>query len=330
MNGKSYAARGRRAASRLRELGRWALAPMFVAACTQPNVKAPGATARGELAAVAMLGSGPKDLGANRPDEATPQGPRSLAVSSDESRVYVLDQENGRIQVFEDSQVVQQIPLPSAAVVDIAVLANGNLVLLETSGQGQLRVIDGSGKQLSQTLLQGIGVPHPELVAGMVVRADGVWLTYRGRNTRILDAEGRADPARPMLAGQPTRDGQYVVSLSAEGTSLAILKRERAGVPKNRISTLHFEQPVIHTLLFDTDDAGRVYLITLHIWGKGKEQQATTLLTVLSPELEEQKHLTLPTPASAYDVARYASITGSGAVYYLDLSQTDAKVRRFL
>jgi hypothetical protein len=133
-----------------------------------------------------------------------------------------------------------------------------------------------------------------------------------------------------MLAGLPTRDGKYIVSLSAQGTSLSILKRERDGLPKNRIATLHFEQPLVHTLAFDSDDEGNLYVISLHIWGKGKEQQAKTLLTVLSPELVEQKHLTLPTPNSAFPVTRYADVTGSGAVHYLDLSRTNAVVRRFL
>jgi hypothetical protein len=305
-----------------------ALGPFMPLACTQ--AKTAGPTARGEMVATAKLGAGPQELGAIAPPEASPQGPRSLAVSSDERRVYVLDAVNGRVQAFEDARVARQIPLPSAAVVDLALLPNGNLVLMETQGKGRLLVVDETGKLLDQTALQGVGVPHPELADGMVARADGVWVSYRGRNTRVLNAEGAADAKRPMLAGLPTRDGKYVVSVSAQGSSLSILKRERDGLPKNRIATLHFEQPVIHTLAFDDDDDGNLYLITLHIWGKGKEQQAKTLLTVLSPELIEQKHLTLPTPNSAFEVTRYADVTASGAVHYLDLSRTNAVVRRFL
>jgi hypothetical protein len=173
-------------------------------------------------------------------------------------------------------------------------------------------------------------VPHPEMASGLWVRPDGVWITYKDRNTRLLDARGVTDPARPSLSGHLTRDGKYLVTLAIEGTSLGILRRERQGLAKNRSTTLHFEQPVIHTLGFDSDDAGNLYIVTLHIWGKGAAQQSTTLLTVLSAELTEIKHLTLPTPHSAYEVFRYVQVTGAGALYFLDLSRNEATVRRFL
>ena len=305
-----------------------ALGPVALASCSEPKLGGP--VARGEMVASAALGSGPDDLGAVTPEEANPEGPKSLAAANDERRVFVLDAVNDRIQVFEQARVTRQIPLPAGAFIDVAVLPNDRLALLETEGKGRLVVIDEAGKSFNETVLEGIGVPHPELAGGMVARADGVWLGYRGRYTRVADAQGASDPTRPMLAGLPTRDGKFIVSLSTQGTSLSVLKRERDGLPQNRLTTLHFEQPLIHTLAYDTDDAGNLYLITLHIWGKGSEQQAKTLLTVLSPELSEQKHLTLPTPQSAFEVTRYADITRAGSVHYLDLSRTSALVRKFL
>jgi len=296
--------------------------------CTEPIQ--PGPTARGETVVSANYGGGPHDLGAVSPDEASPRGPLSFAVSRDERQVFVLDQENNRIQVFEGDDVVQAIPLPSPTVVDLGVLDSGNLVLLDPNGQHSLLVIDRQGRLVSQTPMAGVGVPEPELAASIRVRSDGVWVGYRGRSTRVLDVHGAADAARPTLFGELTRDERFLISLSAAGTTLGVLKRERTGLPKNRKVTLSFDQPVIHVLMSDSDSEGNLYLVTLHIWGTGDAQQAKTLLTVLSPELREIKHLTLPTQDTAYEVFRYGEVGASGVVYYLDVARSEARVQRFL
>jgi hypothetical protein len=297
------------------------------AACSEPIHHE---IARGATAASAQYGTGADQFGILIGDEARSDGPRSLAVSDDERRVFVLDQQNNRVMLFESGRFVQHIPLPANSEVDeLGVMPNGNLVLMERVASGRLIVVDLAGRVLGETAIDGMDVPEPELAGELLVRSDGVWVGYRGHFTHLMDAQGKTDPRRPTLPSLPTRDGKFLTSVTVSGISASVIVRERTGMPRNRITTLHFEHPIAHVLGFDTDASGRILLVTLHIWGIDDAQQSEMLFTTLSPELVEERHLTLPAPSSGLGVARYVAMTGSGAVYYLDLLDKSASVRRF-
>src|SRR5690606_35959327 len=63
----------------------------------RPAASAESDSDTGWISRSAAWGSGPNDLGRDRPSEASPSGPMSFSVDGS-GRMWVLDQVNGRIQ----------------------------------------------------------------------------------------------------------------------------------------------------------------------------------------------------------------------------------------
>jgi hypothetical protein len=297
----------------------------LAAACSEPKL---ATTHGGAKVASGQFGSQPGQFGATQPEEANPEAPMSL-VATDQGLVYVLDQQNQRIQIFHAGAMERTIPIPYPTVQDLALLQDGRLVLLDRLARRKLFVIDDTGKLLDQIELEGPGIEEGGGTQGLFTRSDGIWVDYDGNMVRVLDAQGHPDPARPTVSGRLSLDGTRLISLDVRPAGLGVVSRERSGLAHNRTAELVFSEPVSHVLAHDMDGNGKLYVITQHGSGGGSDQMSTAYLSVLDADLKLERQIALAAPSGGREVFRHAHVTPAGSVYYLQLTDSDVAVRRY-
>ncbi len=135
-------------------------------------------------------GTANNQLGHRRPQEGSPEGPMSFEVDAS-GRVFVLDQVNSRIQVFQDGRAPRSIPLPSDTFCDIAADEDGRLAVLDRQAGDELLILDESGRVESQLQLSGKEIPEGGLVTALFSRTDGTWVEVNNEKlVRVADEDG--------------------------------------------------------------------------------------------------------------------------------------------
>jgi hypothetical protein len=155
-------------------------------------------------------GSGPSQLGRDRPQEANPEAPMSLTVTP-LGDVVVLDQLNGRlVRIGQDGKVLGTTPLTQQTPQDVTVAKDGTLLVLDRLRDKSVAIIDPETGTLRGDLpLQGEGIPETGGITGTFVDGDSVYVEREhGALIRIGDLAGTADTTRPEIPGRPTRDGR--------------------------------------------------------------------------------------------------------------------------
>ena len=130
----------------------------------------------------ASYGSGPDDLGHCVPQEASPEGPMSFALGSNDE-IYVLDQINSRVQVFKNKTRIRTIAISDnrdSDFKDIALTKDGRIVLLDTLLKKKVYLLDANGTALKELPLAGKYIPDAGkgwdlAVNGIYCREDGIW-----------------------------------------------------------------------------------------------------------------------------------------------------------
>lgn len=275
------------------------------------------------------LGVEPGQFGVVAGAEAESEGPRSLAVSPDGRLVYLLDQVNQRVEVFDGGALTATLPLESASAFDVAALDGGRVVVMDRDAD-RFSVLDETGRVLSTAPVSGPGVQGPGFVDGLFVRDDGVWLRAAPLFVHVLDARGEPVERRRMLTGLVSPDGESLLSveLLADG-SLQLVLRPARGVASYRQRQLRFERRVAYVVGYDLDAEGRVYVATEHLWDEGGEIRSEPRLSVLSPELEDSRSEVLPPDRSGRGVTRALAVGRPGGAYYLHVDDERVAVLRY-
>src|SRR5262249_26111455 len=114
--------------------------------------------ANGRAVFSARWGSGPDQLGHDRPEEGNPMGPMSLALDS-RGRLLVLDGVNGRVvRRGPDGKVDKTIPIGVLEAHDLAVSADGATAVLDRYADKQVVLYDESGRVIGDYPILGDGV----------------------------------------------------------------------------------------------------------------------------------------------------------------------------
>lgn len=298
--------------------------------CDAPNFCLAGECVEPGAAVVeAELGDGPGEFGIQEPEEANPVAPMSLAATSGGEQVFVLDQENQRIQVIEGSEVADEIPIPSPTAQDLALLENGDLALLDPH-EGALVVIDDGGDVRREVTLVGPGIPEVGRARGLFSREDGIWVQADRYFVLVLDAEGQEVEKRRLLPGHVSRDGVSLISTKILGDgSLQIDSRPVEGMPTYTQAQLRFDHGVSYLISTDTDAEGNFYIATNHIWEGDDSNESQALLTVLSPELEQLRQTDLARYETGRETFRPIAVSDAGQVFQLEVQQDRVIVRRY-
>lgn len=174
-------------------------------------------------------GPAPEALGITRDDDASTEGPGSLAVDAD-GRIFVLDAAHARVAVLDkDGALAASVPLPSDTVEDIALLPTGDLVALDRLVARRVYVLAPGGAVVASAPVEGAGVEDGGLVTAVFADATGVWLeVLHGAQVRVLDAALRADAARTTRPGLPF--GAEYVRLRKVGDAAQLLFFDADGV----------------------------------------------------------------------------------------------------
>ncbi|MFH2008710.1 MAG: hypothetical protein ABI333_19135 [bacterium] len=141
-------------------------------------------------------------LGRHDGDEAASEGPASFVVSP-RGEIYVLDQLNSRVLKFaDDGTLEKEIPIPAVTFEDLAVTADGVIVLLDRLVRRSLLLVNERGVILAEYSVEGYGIPEGGLITAMFMRDDGVWLEY-GHTHVVHVLDSRLQPCgRSVLPGR--------------------------------------------------------------------------------------------------------------------------------
>ena len=236
-----------------------------------PNLVAPsgadgGQSTDGRVVFFSPWGGSANDqLGRERLVEGNPSGPMSLATDAT-GRTYVLDQVNGRVvRHGADGAVEAAIPVPVEGAQDLAVAADGSLVVLDRLVGKQVNVYDPSGRLRAEIPLDGVDVGDPGFLTGVFVDGKDVYVEREhGSLSRIGDTSGPA--ATPdEVPGRPSRDGATwlhagIVDPSAGRTFVSAV--DRATGQHRFTRELRQKAEVRSILLLDSDAAGTIYFAT--------------------------------------------------------------------
>ena len=178
----------------------------------------------------------------------------SFAVG-DDGRVIVLDQVNGRVQLFGDGAPVI-VPLPRDTFEDLAPVGDG-LVLLDRLTTGTLLSLGLDGATRDEVPLRGHGVADPGEVTALHTQADGTYVEVGHRDlVRLLDPDGRPVEARTILPGRPLADGSgRFLQAARVGPSVAEVRLGDAPLAR-----VEFELPLWHITGLESSADGRVFL----------------------------------------------------------------------
>jgi hypothetical protein len=255
-------------------------------------------------------------------------GPMSLAAR-DDGEIWVLDQENQRLQPFRAGVALDPVPLDLGTYQDVVFLGSDRLVLIDRLVAATLTLIDTQGRVLGKTPVKGTRIPDPALVGYLRARADGVWLEpAAGGTLRVLDVQGKDDPARPQADGVPSWDGKYRFERRAQGRKLEVLIRESGGSSAQRSHEYTLDREISRVDEVESDAAGNLYLSLRH-WGKDGPRQRRLLVFDADFALLRNTEVVPEPDAPSADNFRDLEVTPGGAAYLLTASEKGMKIRQY-
>lgn len=289
---------------------------------------------RVEVVAELGWGSGPDQLGHLRPREASAEGPMSFAVDA-EGRAFVLDQVNGRVVVLERGAPSRTIDLPTNTYQDLAVDAQGGLVLLDRLVSRSLLFLSKAGQIRHQIALEGQGVPDGGSVTALFARPDGAWVEVdHGVLIRVAHEDGSPDEERPAAPGRfGAADGQHVRALlgGPQMAEVATVSREGVVAPFGRVE---WASDVLQLCALEVDAQGRVFL-GASLYREEPEppypsQPIGDQIVMLGPDGIERARVLFPGNTGPEEQFRNVRLGDDGALYHLGLSAEGATLRRFV
>lgn len=289
---------------------------------------------RGQVIVKASWGSGPGDLGRNRPSEGAPEGPSSFAVDA-RGRMHVLDQVNSRVQIFEDGKPPRAQALPSDTFQDIAVGEGGNTFVMDRNATASIAVLGEDGGVAHSIPLAGQGVAEPGGVTGVFAGQNGVWVEVEHTSlVRVADASGAPDPSRPAVQGRFSRDGAYLLLAAINGpTSVVVSRRPASGAGAASSSELAFPLRAFGIHALEDDAKGNVYVAVNQIREADVapfaiiEERETVV--VVAPGGGEIKRIEIAPPQGPEEQLRPIRVGPDGSIYQLICRDDAAYIERY-
>ena len=298
-----------------------------------PNDVAPATHARSfavDVLAVASWGDGPSDLGRTRAPESNPEAPMSL-VANAAGEVFVLDQVNARVQVFDaKGKITRSIPIPTHTAQDLALDPRGGIALLDRLVDKAVVFVDATGKETKRVAIVGDGIQEGGAATGLFATNDGFWIEVEHRSmVRVALPNGDPDLARTTIEGRRTIDGGPLLQAARDPSGFAVVSSSGQTPFLVRVP---FAEPVVQLEALESDAKGGVYLAA-HL---GIEQpiapytliDQTVVVVALDAAGSELGRIEFPAPDAEDEQLRPIAIGPDGAVYHLHAGATAATLRR--
>lgn len=227
-----------------------------------PASVAPAAARPAGPAFTAAWGSGPDQLGRERPEEANPMGPMSFAANA-KGRVVVLDNVNDRLVLkSEDGRTERTVTLGGGYPEDVAMGDDGSMAVLDRHREKAVSVFDENGQPAGKLPLVGDGIDDPGSVTGIVIDGDTVY-AERAHSALVKLGTTKGQPAtdRSEIPGRPSRDGLSFLRagiVDAATGRAYVVSTQRSPEQHRYTRELRLEAPLRQIVLLDTDRSGVV------------------------------------------------------------------------
>lgn len=281
-------------------------------------------------------GSGPGQLGRDRPQEGNPEAPMSLTIDA-KGNTWVLDQVNNRLVKLDPSgKPAATVPVPVQAGQDVAIAKDGTAVVMDRLVDRSVSLIGPDGKPKGELPLLGKGLVEGGAATGVFTDGDDVYVEREhGDLVKIGSTSGKADPERPEIPGRPSRDGTSYLSAgivdAAAGTVTvtAIEKASRA----HRFTRQYGLAMHVHGLvLLDSDRSGIIYLGALVEAPGGTPEKPAFAITLLCLDPLDGRPLgrtVIPPNGGGDETFREFAVPDEGGVLYLQRTEQGAQLQRY-
>lgn len=309
------------------------------------NAQPSDASARlpqGTVLVRATWGSGPDQLGHNRPQEANPEAPMSSIVGPD-GTIHVLDQVNRRIQRFSrDGRYLGSTPIGLLGAQDIALTRDGSYVVMDRLADRTIAIVGPDGAERGRLPITGENVERTGNVTGVFVDGNNVLVEREhGPLVRVGDSSGGDTSNREEVPGRPTRDGRLWVTTAIVSASEGRMYLNAVARPsREHVYTREYRVPLeLRTIvMLDSDANGVVYLgVTGVTAGQGAaaasdggaESERVLLMCVDGATGRTIGQTTLPPNTSADETFREFSVPDQGGVIYAVRSEQGVEYRQY-
>lgn len=300
---------------------------------------------QGQVLARASWGSGPDQLGHNRPQEANPEAPMSHVLGPD-GTIHVLDQVNRRIQRFSrDGRLLGSTPVSLLGAQDIALARDGSYVVMDRLADQRIAIVGQDGRERGRLTMTGEHIDRTGNVTGVFVDGDQVLVEREhGPLVRVGDTNGQAAEPREEVPGRPTRDGRAWITAGItdqnEGrlyiNAVARPSREHMFTRELRVGLM-----TRSLVMLDSDARGTIYLGALGTPRAGvgaapvaddsgaSERVQVLLMCIDGATGRTIGQATLPPNTSADETFREFTVPDDGGVVYAVRSEQGVEFRRY-
>ncbi len=275
----------------------------------------------------ASWGKDPGQLGVSDAEEGNAEAPMSLVFDPKTGEILLLDQLNLRVQVFLGSVLKKVILIPSGTVQDLALLANGNILLLDRLKDAELIEIDQDGSVIGKTSVIGDGIASAAEITALFSNEKGIWADIGKQSILLLDPAGVAPQTREIQPGFPAND--HVYKVQGTGRTLSIISTPSHQATGQKQTLVEYPSPVTGITTLRVDKLGNVYLATRHLLDDRKSTSETSWMVVLDAELREVRRLILSPNGTAREIFRELEIGPNGEIFQLHITQDAALVERY-
>ncbi len=275
----------------------------------------------------ASFGKEPGQLGVSDADEGNAEAPMSLVFDPKTGEIVLLDQVNLRVQVFLGGALKKVIPIPSGTIQDLALLANGNILLLDRLKNAELIEIDREGSVLGTTSVVGDGIASGAEISALFSNEKGIWADIGKQSILLLEPSGVAPQTREIQPGYPAND--HVYKVQGTGRTLSIISTPSHQATGQQHTLVEYPSPVTGITTLRVDKLGNVFLATRHLLDDGKTTSETSWMVVLDADLHEVRRLSLSPNDTARETFRELEIGPNGEIFQLHITQDAALVERY-
>lgn len=273
----------------------------------------------------AGIGRGPEALGVFTPQEASPEGPMSFAVSP-AGEIYVLDQLNSRIQVFKEGRKLKSIPIPGETYCDLEIMPDGRIALLDNLVKEEVVLLNPQGRPEERISLRRAEIPEPAAITGLYCRSQGRWpgLWAEVENGFILLAGLDGQPAAGFrkLPGLLSQNGRRFLKMEIIDDRQVRLFRSEEDFETWKNYDLNFELPLGVIYGPWEDRAGNLYL-GAHTFD---EENEACEMVILTPLGRERGRIKLALSSSVHEMLKPILVTPDGLIYQMVIETENKSV----
>ena len=264
-------------------------------------------------------GQAPGQVGHRRESESMQEGPMALDVAPD-GRIAVLDQVNGRVQVFSVGQPVQILPIQRDTFQDVAFDDAGRLFALDRLGVPEVVALTGGGLQVPTV---GEGLDEGAAATGLFPMADGLWVESEHETlVHISDAQGHALTERTQVPGRVGQTGRQLVVAKVIGPQQVTVRVREATGAVTFTAQLQFAWALDGIREVAIDAQGQ----TLVVVDLAQDGQRRLTAVVLDAKGMELRRTELPPPTQPDEQFRSVRLGPDGALYLLQCGADAATV----